>query len=237
MKILLIALFVASFFILPSCRKVVGEGPVVTQTRSVGSFTGISFETAGKVNFTIGQEQRVELIAQQNILDILQTNIVSGVLHIDFKDNVRAKNYEEIIVNITAPSVDYLRLSGSGDMNVHGDLAANGLTMTISGSGNIYVQNAVIADKIKASVSGSGSMSILNGSAINEDIDISGSGNIDVAGVPAQYAASRTSGSGDVKVNLTKTLDVHISGSGSVYYHGSPVVSTHISGSGKVIPF
>src|SRR6476660_2604851 len=174
MKILLTALFVAGIFILPSCRKIVGEGPVVTQTRSVGSFTGISFETAGKVNFTIGHEQRVELIAQQNILDVLQTNIVSGILHIDFKDNVRVKNYEEVIVNITAPSADYLRLSGSGDMNVRGDLAANSMTMTISGSGNIYVQNASIADKIKASVSGSGSISILNGSAINEDIDISG---------------------------------------------------------------
>jgi len=58
------------------------------------------------------------LTAQQNILDVLQTNVASGVLHIDFKDNVRVKNYEEIIVNITAPTVDYLRLSGSGYMNV-----------------------------------------------------------------------------------------------------------------------
>ena len=237
MKTLITALIVAGLFILPSCRKVVGEGPVVTETRTVGSFTGISFETAGKVNFTIGPEQHVELIAQQNILDVLQTNIVSGVLHIDFKDNVRVRNYEEIIVNITAPSADYLRLSGSGDINANGIIAANSFTMTISGSGNIYVQNATIADKIKASVSGSGSMSILDGSAINEDIDISGSGNIDLAGVPAQYGATRTSGSGDVKVNLSKSLDVHISGSGSVYYRGSPVISTHISGSGKVIPF
>ncbi len=237
MKILLGAFLVTALFIFPSCRKVNGEGPVVTETRSVGNFTGISFETAGKVNFTIGLERRVELMAQRNILDVLQTNIASGVLHIDFKDNVRVKNYEEIIVNITAPYADYLRLSGSGDMNVHGDLAANGLTMTISGSGNIYVQKAAIGDKIKASVSGSGSMSILNGSAINEDIEISGSGNIDLGGVPAQFAATRTSGSGDVKVNLSKSLDVHISGSGSVYYHGSPVISTHISGSGKVIPF
>jgi len=77
----------------------------------------------------------------------------------------------------------------------------------------------------------------LNGSAINEEIDISGSGNVDLANVPAQVATTRTSGSGDVKVNLSKSLDVHISGSGSVYYHGNPMISTHISGSGKVIPF
>ena len=237
MKTLLVALLVAGLFIFPSCKKIVGEGPVVTETRSVGSFTGISFETAGKVNFTIGPKLPVELTAQRNILDVLQTNIVNGVLHIDFKDNVRVKDYEEIIVNITAPSADYLRLSGSGDMNVHGVLATNGLTMILSGSGNIYVQTAIIADKIKAKVSGSGSISVLNGSAINEDVDISGSGNVELGGVTAQNATTHTSGSGDVKLSVSKNLDVHISGSGSVYYHGNPVISTHISGSGRVIPF
>ena len=31
----------AVLFIFPSCEKVVGEGPLVTQTRSVGNFTGV----------------------------------------------------------------------------------------------------------------------------------------------------------------------------------------------------
>lgn len=237
MRTLSVAMLVSGLFIFSSCKKIVGEGPVVTETRSIGNFTGISFETAGKVNFNTGPEWRVELSAQRNILDVLQTNLVNGVLHIDFKDNVRASNYEEIIANITAPSADYLRLSGSGDLNVRGDLAASSLTMMLSGSGNIYVQTAVIADKIKAKVSGSGSISILNGSAINEDVDISGSGNVELAGVTAQNAATRTSGSGDVKLSVSKKLDVHISGSGSVYYQGNPVITTHISGSGRVIPF
>ena len=235
MKTLLMALL--GLFIFSSCKKITGEGPVVTETRSVANFTGISFETAGKVNFTIGSEWHVELMAQRNVLDVLQTNVVNGVLHIDFKDNVRVRHYEEIICNITAPAANYFRLSGSGDINVHGPIAASSFTTTISGSGNIYIQNAEVNGNIKASVSGSGSISVLNGSAITEDIDISGSGNIDLASVPAQSASTHTSGSGDVKVNLSKNLDVHISGSGSVYYHGTPVISTHISGSGKVIPF
>lgn len=235
MKTLLVALF--GLFIFSSCKKITGEGPVVTETRPVSNFTGVSFETAGKLNFSIGPEWHVELMAQRNILDVLHTNVVNGVLHIDFKDNVRVRDYEEIICNITAPAADYFRLSGSGDINVHGPITASNFTTTISGSGNIYVQNAAITGNIKANVSGSGSIAILNGSAISEDIDISGSGNIDLAGVPAQSASTHTSGSGDVKVNLSKSLDVHISGSGSVYYHGSPIISTHISGSGRVIPF
>ncbi|HET6996883.1 MAG TPA: DUF2807 domain-containing protein, partial [Chitinophagaceae bacterium] len=75
------------------------------------------------------------------------------------------------------------------------------------------------------------------GSAVNEEVDISGSGKVGLAGISARNAVTHTSGSGDVKLTLSDNLDVHISGSGSVYYHGSPVISTHISGSGKVIPF
>jgi len=227
----------AVLFIFPSCEKVVGEGPLVTQTRSVGNFTGVSSEMSGKVNFTIAPDYKVEITAQQNILDVLNTNVVDGVLHIDFKNNVRVRQHEDLLINITAPYADYFRLSGSGNMNVQGDIAADNLKLTLSGSGDITVQNAVIADKIDADVSGSGNISIANGSAVNEDVDISGSGKVEMAGVDAENAVTHTSGSGDVKLSLSKNLDVHISGSGSVFYHGNPIISTHISGSGRVIPF
>ena len=232
-----VVLLAAVLFIFPSCKKVVGEGPLVTQTRTVGNFTGVSSEMSGTVNFAIAPVYKVEITAQQNILDVLNTNVVNGVLHIDFKDNVRVKQHEDLLINITAPYADYFRLSGSGNMNVQGDLAANNLKVTISGSGNIAVANATIADKIDADVSGSGNISIANGSAVNEEVDISGSGKVEMPGVAAQNAVTHTSGSGDVKLALSTNLDVNISGSGSVYYHGNPIISTHISGSGKVIPF
>ena len=236
-KLVVILLLVAGLFIFPSCEKVVGEGPLVTQTRTVGNFTGVSSEMSGKVNFTIAPDYKVEITAQQNILDVLNTNVVNGVLHIDFKNNVRVREHEDLLINITAPYADYFRLSGSGNMNVQGDITANNLKVTLSGSGDITVQNAVIADKIDTDISGSGNISIAGGSAVNEDVDISGSGKVEMAGVDAQNAVTHTSGSGDVKLALSTNLDAHISGSGSVYYHGNPIISTHISGSGRVIPF
>jgi len=236
-KFLVLVVLAAGILILPSCEKVVGEGPLVTQTRTVGNFSGVSSEMSGKVNFTIAPEYKVEITAQQNILDVLNTNVVNGVLHIDFKDNVRVKQHEDLLINITAPYADYFRLSGSGNMNVQGDVVANNLKVTLSGSGDIALQTAVIADKIDTEISGSGNISIANGSAVNEDVDISGSGKVEMASVDAQNAVTHTSGSGDVKLALSKNLDAHITGSGSVYYHGNPIISTHISGSGRVIPF
>src|SRR5262249_14520299 len=149
------------------------------------------------------------------------TNVINGVLHIDFKNSVRVRSYEDITVNISVPSADYFRLSGSGNMDVIGNVAANNLKVTLSGSGDIAVENAVVSDKIDADVSGSGNIRIMNGSAINEDLDISGSGNIELVDVQAQNGVTHISGSGDMKVVLSQSLDARISGSGSVFYHGN----------------
>src|SRR5262245_45015955 len=100
----------SALIIFPSCEKVVGEGPLVTQTRTVSNFSGVSSEMSGKVNFAIAPEFKVEITAQQNILDVLNTNVSNGVLHIDFKNNVRVREHEDLLINITAPYADYFRL-------------------------------------------------------------------------------------------------------------------------------
>jgi hypothetical protein len=236
-RIVVVTLLAATVFGFSSCRKVIGEGPLVTELRPVGSFTGISSEMSGRVNFTVGPDCKVELTAQGNILDVLQTNVVNGVLHIDFKNGVRVKAHEDMTIRVTAPAADYFRLSGSGDMDVQGDIVANNLQLKLSGSGNIDMQKAIIAGKIDAEMSGSGNISIMSGSAINEDLAISGSGKINMGGVAAQNAITHTSGSGDMRVMVSEKLDARISGSGSVYYRGNPIISMQVSGSGRVAPF
>lgn len=223
-------------FVFSSCYKVVGEGPVVTEMRPVNNFDGISSSIPGNVNFTIGPVFRVEIKAQENVLDVLQTKIVNGVLEIGFKNGVNVKTNKEITVNISAPTANYLRVSGSGNMNVTGDLLTNNLGMNISGSGNINLQKVTIANELESYISGSGNMKIITGTAKNEELHVSGSGAIDLAGVQAENATTHISGSGNIKVKLSQNLNAHISGSGSVFYLGNPLISTQVSGSGRVIP-
>jgi hypothetical protein len=236
MKKSVLVLFAAAIFILPSCRKVVGDGPLVTETRSTGNFTGVASGISGKVYITIGPVMKVDVTGQQNILNILNTHVVNGILKIDFKNDVRIKSHEEIVAHITMPALDYLRLSGSGNMDVQGDVVTNNLDINVSGSGNIAVEQAAVDNKINATVSGSGNIKVMDGSAKKIDLTISGSGGIEMPDVPSENATTHTSGSGIMKINVIKTLESSISGSGSVYYYGNPVISAHISGSGKLIP-
>lgn len=235
MKKLVIMLAAAAALInCSSCEKVVGEGPVQTEQRAITGFTGVSASISGKVNYVIAPVYKVELIAQRNVLDVIQTTLVGGHLLIKVKDGVRLKANEDIVINVSAPSADYLHLSGSGNMDVSGNLAATNLDMQISGSGSITVQQAAVANELSVNISGSGNMQIGSGAAAAEDIRISGSGRFTADGVAGDRVQATISGSGDIQVKAVQTLDATISGSGSIYYRGNPVISTHISGSGRV---
>ena len=232
--VLLAVLGIGSF---TSCEKVVGEGPVVTETRSVTGFKSVSVSISGKVNYKIDPVYKVEIQAQQNILDILQTNKVGNELVIKFQDGKRVKAHEEILVTIGAPFAEGINLSGSAEFNLVNSLSASNLNLRISGSGNINIVQAELTDKLTATISGSGNIAVSTGTVKNESFKISGSGNINAGNVMAEKATTMISGSGNIQVSPSQSLDATISGSGSVYYHGNPIITTHISGSGKVKPF
>ena len=139
-------------FLISSCRKdlVNGNGPVVTQSRPLTNFHGVAFAIPGKLNFSIGPNYTVTLSAQQNILDIIETTIVTGRLEIGLKNDKWVRAHENITVTITAPSSDYFSLSGVGDIDASGDLVSNDLELKVSGTGSINVQNAAVSNKLFA---------------------------------------------------------------------------------------
>jgi Putative auto-transporter adhesin, head GIN domain len=219
-----------------SCKKVIGEGELQTETRNITDFSGVSASIGGKIYYKIDPVYKVEITAQRNILDVIQATRSNGHLLLKVKDGVRIKSNEEIIVNISAPTADYFHVSGTGDLMVIGNINATDLDMSISGTGNLTVPAVSIASKLKAAISGTGNINVLAGSAKNEELRISGSGKLLLEAVAAENAEATISGSGDIKINVSHSLDATISGSGSVYYRGNPLISTSISGSGRVRP-
>ena len=62
-----------------------------------------------------------------------------------------------------------------------------------------------------------------------------GSGNIRAGNLVSEESEVEIAGSGNVEVNSSNSLDVHIMGSGEVKHRGSARVSTSIQGSGSVV--
>jgi hypothetical protein len=235
MKKLSILFFASIVVMFSACEKVTGEGDVRTETRSSGDFSGIESRISGNIFYMPGNEHKIELTAQQNILNVIETPVINNKVVVRFKNDVRVRSHEKITIRITAPSISSLSASGSGNVTVSGPVTGNSLYFSLSGSGNMTLP-MVTASHLEATISGSGNISIAGGTAATSQYKISGSGSIEAQGVGVKSATENTSGSGNVKLNASESLKVTISGSGSVFYLGKPVINTSISGSGRVIP-
>ena len=226
---------VAMAMIFTSCEKVTGEGPIVTQTRNVQDFTGVDLRSSANVYFKQDPNFKVEVSAQQNVLDVLEVYVSNNRLVVRFKNDVRVKSHEPVSVIVHAPSVSTFRVSGSGMIQTTSTIQTPLLNMDISGSGDIKITE-LLAANVDANISGSGSINVDAGTAQELDLKISGSGRHNFSNLQSTSATTNTSGSGDIRLHATQQLQIKISGSGSVYYKGTPVISTNISGSGKVRP-
>lgn len=220
-----------------SCRRdrfwVRGEGPSVTNTRTTSNFNSVSLSLDADVEIFYDSVCKLEITGQQNILNLITTDVVNGVLEVELKRHATLGKHEQVTVKLHVPSLNSIAISGSGNITSNG-VDCESLDARISGSGDINF-NGSIANSLDAHISGSGSMNFnSNNACLNAKYNISGSGNINAEWLKADYVEARISGSGDQKIYAEKQLDVKISGSGDVAYRGNASVSASISGSGKL---
>ncbi len=120
---------------------------------------------------------------------------------------------------------------GSGDVTV-GDVAA-GASLDRSGSGSVTI--AAVTGEFTLDGSGSGRTTVSGGAISTANVDLSGSGGVDLA-APVQNLTVSLSGSSSVNVTApVGNLDAEVSGSGSV--RAPSVTGTlrrEVSGSGDV---
>src|SRR5689334_7493045 len=114
--------FACVMLLLTSCEKVTGEGPTRTEIRDRRGFSEIDMRVSGTVYIQKDAAYKLEVTAQQNILENLETNIVGNKLVLKFKDGVKVKSHEDIVVRVSSPEVAGVRLSGSGNVYVSGAL-------------------------------------------------------------------------------------------------------------------
>ncbi|GAO43431.1 head GIN domain-containing protein [Flavihumibacter petaseus] len=220
---------------LNACKKVNGDGPVITEQRQPGSFTAVHYAIPGTLTFETGNEPRLEIRAQQNILDVIETFVSGDELRIRLREHTVIRSYEPIEVHVYGSTLNGLHLSGSGSAQVASPVNTQRLWLESSGSGSISVMS-LSANELETRISGSGSIRIQNGQVQTEKIKISGSGQTDLRAVTAKSAYTETSGSGDIWLWADEYLESEISGSGNVWYKGTPQIKLKVSGSGRVTP-
>jgi hypothetical protein len=227
-----------------------GEGTAVTENREISGVSSISLQSSANLNITQGESYTCSISGQRNILDNLKFKHDGNKLTIFEEECV--DGHAEVIINITLPVLNMVRLEGSGNIQVAGAFDIPSFEAGLSGSGNINIKDALVATNLVTKISGSGNIN-MNGSFKKAETGISGSGNISISGKCAgnnihitgsgklhafdfstQTTNVHTSGSGNLEINASHALDINILGSGNIWYKGDPEITKKITGSGRV---
>ena len=124
------------------CRKTItGTGPYVAEKRAIENFNGIELLMNGNIYYTKGNNRKLEIIAQQNILDNLQTVVLNDKLIIKYRNDKRYDVDETIRINITAPEVNEFEMKSSGSIYSLSNLQATRLFLRNNSSDAISLKN------------------------------------------------------------------------------------------------
>lgn len=210
-----------------------GSGRVVSEIREVHDVTGIELKGIGEVAIFRGRSEKLEIEAEDNILDLITTDVERGVLVIDYSRGGRAvfvRPTRPVRIRLTMRDLGRISTFGSGTVQASG--LSGDLEVSTFGSGGVRLSAAWL-DSLRVSIAGSGDIEA-EGSSTEQRVTVAGSGSYRAAGMSGTKVTIRIQGSGSAVVGPADSLDVTILGSGSVGYYGRPRVNQTVMGSGSI---
>jgi len=187
-----------------------GSGNLITEERDVDNFTKIETRGSADIFITVGEEKKVTVRFDDNLIDFIITEVSRGTLEIHTEGSYSSR--KGCTIEISIPSLEAVSASGSGDIEIE-RLEAETFDYRQSGSGDFRAEGKVGELEIK----------------------VSGSGDVDAGELMADGVVVTVRGSGDVQVHARRTLEAHTSGSGDITADGEvEEAEIETSGSGNI---
>ncbi|MFN8282600.1 MAG: head GIN domain-containing protein [Chitinophagales bacterium] len=197
--------------------KIVGNGNLKKQTRSVSAFTKLEVQSAFEVIFTQAPTTSVAIETDENILPYVETELENNTLIVKLKSYTSINQKSGLKVYITVANLSSIKLSGATKMEATGDVNFNQLALTLSGAS-------------KCNLSGK----------INDcTIQCSGASKLNLKKVTITNATVEASGASKIELNVTTSLTANASGASDVLYkeNDNVKVRQNTSGASKVQSF
>lgn len=214
-------------------RSVRGSGKLISEKRPVGNINAVELGTIGTLHIEIGDTTSLEIEAEENLLEYIETDVTGGELTIDTR-NVSMHTRRAINYYLTVRELESITISSSGDVKAP-DIKADRFTIKINSSGCLDLGD-VEAEQVRIRVSSSGDVTMGELHAKTVDVGISSSGNIRIEGGEVETQDISISSSGDYRARdlASREAEVHISSSGNAVIQVSDYLGADLSSSGDV---
>lgn len=195
-----------------------GNGNVVTVDRTVeGSFDKIEVSRGMDVYLTQGDTETIEVEADENLQDIIVTEIKDNVLKIYADQNISHSKSQKVFVNFR--TVSSISSSSGSDVFSTNTITAESLELSTSSGSDMELN--VNADRIDCS-SSSGSDLKLSGKTNTLIAEASSGSDIKAGSLDAVISHVKASSGADITVNTSKELIAKASSGGDIKYYGNP---------------
>jgi Putative auto-transporter adhesin, head GIN domain len=199
-----------------------------TQTRSIGSFTGVRAEEGIDVFLKKGSKESVRVEVSGTSLENVITELSGSYL----KVHMRSGDYRgsvDVKVYVTYVKIDKLSASSAGSIFSEGSIDADALELSASSAGNVDL--TINAGTVEVNASSAGEVE-LQGTANTLVAEAASAGEIDAYDLIAKKVEAEASSAGSIKVSVAEELDAHASSGASIRYRGNPNKSITNSTSG-----
>lgn len=188
-----------------------GSGIIKTESRESNTFSSVSFKSVGKLKIQQTGKESLTIIAEDNILPILESRVSGQTLYINNANKSSIDPTQPIEFVVEVKSLERLDINGVGSIEVK-DIQGKRLSVSLDGVGSIAIAGNV--DVLELNLDGVGSF---NGENLN-----------------AKQATVRNKGVGSAVVNVSEELYATVLGIGSIEYIGSPQVKESVKGMGAI---
>jgi hypothetical protein len=199
-----------------------------SETRSVGSFSGVKVSEGIDVYLKKGDKESVRVEVTGTKIENVITEISGSYLRVHMKEG-NYRNKADAKVYVTYVKVDKLSASSAGSIFSESTLEADDMEVNVSSAGSIEV--TIQANSVDASASSAGEVE-LQGKTGSLDISASSAGQIDAYDLQAKKVNAEASSAGSLKITVVDELRARASSGGSIRFHGNPDKSFTDSSSG-----
>lgn len=206
-----------------------GNGVVVEDSRNVSEeFTVVSASEGLDVYVTQADEFSIEVEADENIIDLIGTDIKNGKLRIHAIENIGRATKK---VYVSMPNITGLESSSGADLIATNVIETDKIKLNSSSGADLKLE--VKADEVSADAS-SGADIRLSGETNVLRVDASSGSDIKARDLLSKTCNADASSGADITVSVSESLVADASSGADIKYSGDANVQAKKSASGSV---
>ena len=228
---MLVVLFITSSCFIDGMMGIKGNRNVISESRTISSdFDKIDIQQGINLYLTQGDITNLKVEADENIMDLLKTEVKNNTLKIYFEKNV----YKAKARNVYLTSNEIIDIEASSGSSIKTENTWQIPTLKLNTSSGSSVRFHVNANNVSSS-SSSGSTTRLYGKTNTFSAKASSGSSINASELNSDDVMAKASSGASISVKVSEKLTAKASSGGSIDFDGNPTeINKETSSGGSV---